>query len=73
MDCAHTQATLDFLDRDHTGTVDVDEFVTAMDRLTSHVKDTLVLDNLIASMLEGRKVGDSAGSTDPGCVSQHQE
>jgi Ca2+-binding EF-hand superfamily protein len=51
------QATLDFLDRDHTGTVDVEEFVAAMDKLTFHVKDAQLLDNLIASMLEGRKVG----------------
>jgi hypothetical protein len=37
--------------------VDVEEFVTAMDKLTFHVKDSHLLDNLIASMLEGRKVG----------------
>eukprot|EP00200_Dunaliella_tertiolecta_P009212 CAMPEP_0202392464 /NCGR_PEP_ID=MMETSP1127-20130417/92387_1 /ASSEMBLY_ACC=CAM_ASM_000462 /TAXON_ID=3047 /ORGANISM="Dunaliella tertiolecta, Strain CCMP1320" /LENGTH=95 /DNA_ID=CAMNT_0048994973 /DNA_START=429 /DNA_END=715 /DNA_ORIENTATION=+ len=54
------QSALDF-DRQDPSHVDINEFVFIMEGLVSHIKDGAVLDELIAMLVEGQKVGSRAG------------
>uniref|UniRef100_A0A7S3VP16 Calmodulin n=1 Tax=Dunaliella tertiolecta TaxID=3047 RepID=A0A7S3VP16_DUNTE len=58
------QSALDF-DRQDPSHVDINEFVFIMEGLVSHIKDGAVLDELIAMLVEGQKVGAYIAPADP--------
>lgn len=53
---------MEAFDRHDPTHMDVKEFVFVLEGLVSHIKDTTILDTLIASLLEERKVRGGACS-----------